>query len=57
MKILFILLVTGLFSCSKEKMCYECQVANYTESYCGDIRNYRPLDAQGNELSYMCQPK
>ena len=55
---ILILLIASATSCSKDRgNCYTCQVANTTTSYCGDISQYKPKDAQGNDLQVYCVPK
>ena len=56
-KLIAIVFIVFAVSCTKVKQCYTCQVANQTTEYCGDIRDFAPKDAQGNDMSYYCQPK
>jgi hypothetical protein len=60
--IVLLLVVTTLFSCSKDKQCYTCTfgtsngVTPPAKEYCGPM----PVifkDASGNELQSYCIPK
>lgn len=64
-KLIFLLVVAASFSsCKKDKgQCYNCSYGTINgyqkpdDTFCGDINNYHPTDAQGNQWQYFCTPK
>lgn len=61
-KLLFIMLVATLFSCKKNRQCYDCSfgilngVQRPPEVWCGDP-NHVFTDNSGNALNSFCRPR